>query len=254
MRYQDDMSEMFDSLTDLTEHQRTTIKHRYRFLLNEYRYRAMLYSVLFYVTRVTMTAGSLAVPALLSLQNAGDARIMYWFTWALSLAVTTANGITTLFKIDRRFFSLHSVMEHLRTDTWQYLELSGRYSGHYGHVMPTHRNQYIYYCSRIEKIRMKHIEEEYDRQAQIGDTPQQTQLTNANPQQPQIIVPSPAELASTINLKRRESIATVESNETVIELGTPEDKSTKQKSTKYKKETETASPEAVTMFQPDETS
>jgi hypothetical protein len=171
MQYQDDMTSMFDALTELTLQQRAAIKERYRFLMSEYRYRCRQYAALFYVLRITMTVGSLAVPALLSLKTTGPdgEAILYWFTWGLSLAVTTANGILTLFKLDKRFFLLHAIAERIRTETWQYLSLSGRYSGHYGGHRPTHRNQYVFYFSRIERIRMNHIDEEYVRQADIGD-------------------------------------------------------------------------------------
>lgn len=169
MRFQDDMSPMFDQLTDLTPQQIATVKHRYHFLMAEYHRRCFLYSILFYFLKTTMTAGSLAVPALLTIQTKDTSSndIMYWVTWTISLAVTTANGLMTLFKLDKRFFQLHGVSERLRSETWQYLTLSGRYSGHYGKSKPTHGNQYVYYCSYIEKIRMKHVEEEFIKQADM---------------------------------------------------------------------------------------
>jgi hypothetical protein len=163
MYSQDDMTEMFDSVPGLTTLQRETAKARYRFLLTEYRHRSWLYAILFYVLRITMTVGSLTVPALLSLKVEGTTgtAALYWITWAISLAVTTSNGLMTLFKLDKRFFMLHGVAERLRTETWQYLTLAGRYSGHYGEDPPTHANQYVYYCTNMEKIRMRHMEEEY---------------------------------------------------------------------------------------------
>lgn len=167
---------MFDELTDLTIQQRDTLKERYRFLLMEYRHRCCIYSFLFYSLRMTMTVGSLVVPALLSLKAGPENdEKLYWFTWAVSLAVTTANGLTTLFKLDKRFFMLHAIAEKLRSETWQYLALSGRYSGHYGGFKPTHKNQYVYYMSQVEKIRMKHIDEEFIRQADIADPRKQLQ-------------------------------------------------------------------------------
>lgn len=171
MRSIDDMDEMFDALTDLTLQQRTTIKERYRFLMTEYRWRCRFYTWMFYMLRITMTVGSLAVPAMLSLNNLNEtvAKGLYWGTWGLSLAVTTANGLITLFKLDKRFFMLHAVAERLRSETWQYLSLSGRYSGHYGGLRPTHRNQYVYYTYKIEKIRMQHIDDEYVRPAGDND-------------------------------------------------------------------------------------
>ncbi len=167
MQRQDDMSVMFDQLTDLTSLQRDTIKARYRFLMAEYRRRATLYSILFYLLRILMTVGSLVVPALISLKgNSGESdTALYWLTWSISLAVTTSNGLLTLFKLDKRFFMIHAVAERLRSETWQYLTLGGRYSGHYGGHRPTHRNQYVFFVSRLEKIRMKHVDEEYVRPA-----------------------------------------------------------------------------------------
>jgi hypothetical protein len=88
---------------------------------------------------------------------------MYWITWGISLSVTAAHGITTLFKLDKRFYSLHATAERLRSETWQYIQLSGRYSGHHGHHnrKPTHTNQFVYYCTQLEKINMKRIDDEY---------------------------------------------------------------------------------------------
>jgi hypothetical protein len=249
MNFQDDSDRMFESLTDLTAQQIDVIKHRYKFLMKEYRHRAFKYSMLFYILRMTMTVGSLAVPALLSIQtNPANQANMYWFTWALSLAVTTANGVMTLFKLDRRFFMLHATMEKLRTEMWQYIELSGRYSGHHGLHKPTHANQYVYFCSHLEKIRMKHIEEEYIKMAEHHDPPSQPLpplpagqpsaataniLANAAPG-----VPSPPDQAMLISpstgssisstppnpvkqsfRSRRKSTYSEESDDTIIDLG-----------------------------------
>lgn len=228
MRSQDDMSEMFDTLRDLSPVQRATIKERYRFMLREYRRRIVLYTFLFYALRMTMTVGSLAVPALLSLKTTPDgAEVLYWFTWGMSLAVTTANGLSTLFKVDKRFFMIRTVTEQLRTETWQFLALSGRYSGHYGGEKPTHANQYVYYTTRLEKIRMRHIEEEFVRNAEMGDqkqaTPTQTQTQTQQPnqqnappaisyQQSSMAVPTPAQLPP--ETRRRDSASTVGSDDT----------------------------------------
>jgi hypothetical protein len=215
MRYPDDMSDVFNQLTDLSPLQRYTIRERYRFLMKEYRRRCRIYAALFYVFRITMTVGSLAVPALLSIQNTpGTSNTIYWFAWAVSLAVTTANGITTLFKLDKRFFMLHATAERLRSETWQYVQLSGRYSGHHGHHKPTHLNQYVFYCSQLEKINMKRINEEFIKSSDDahphgssqGPTPQQGQKVSS-----ETLVPSPPDL-QTPNSKasRRESDSILE--------------------------------------------
>jgi hypothetical protein len=190
---------------------------------------------------MTRTVGSLAVPALLSLKTTPDgAEVLYWFTWGMSLAVTTANGLSTLFKVDKRFFMIRTVAEQLRTETWQFLALSGRYSGHYGGERPTHANQYVYYTTRLEKIRMRHIEEEFVRNAEMGDqkqnTPTQTQQPQIQPSQQQpatqetqqrpprmasdqqnpMSVPTPAQLPPEpeSRIMRRDSASTIGSDDT----------------------------------------
>jgi len=224
MRHQDDMAELFDGLEDLTTTQRRAIKERYSFLMSDYRSRCRKYTYLFYAFKLTMTVGSLAVPALLSIQTSNTGA-MYWVTWGLSLAVTTANGITTLFKLDKRFFVLHATMERLRTETWQFIELSGRYSGHHGHTSkPTHKNQYVYYCSQIEKIHMKQIDEEFIKNADMDQAHPPAASgsgTGARPLTGGDVVPSPADQAgpgSPPAKPRRESQSTAGSDDTVIEI------------------------------------
>ena len=214
MRFPDHMDDIFDELTDLTLLQRHTLKERYRFMMDEYRTRCMLYSILFYTFRITVTVGSLAVPALLSIENAtGASSVAYWFTWGLSLAVTTANGIMTLFKLDKRFFMLHATAERLRSETWQFVQLSGRYSGHHGHhhKKPTHDNQFVYYCTQLEKINMKRIDDEYVKAGDEGH-PQPGQPAGQPGQKllSDTTVPSPPEQTLQTPESVRERISIVE--------------------------------------------
>lgn len=211
MRYSDHMDDMFDELTDLTLLQRHILKQRYRFLMTDYRYRCRLYSALFHIFRLTTTVGSLAVPALLSIQNTtGSSSVMYWFTWAVSLAVTASHGITSLFKLDKRFYTLHATAERLRSETWQYVQLSGRYSGHNGHHTPTHANQYVYYCTQLEKINMKRIDDEY---IKAGDNPHPPAPGPVHPAG-YSMVPSPPDLEpGQAKSRRKDSISTVGVNE-----------------------------------------
>ena len=143
-----------------------------------------------------ITVGSLAVPALLSINMKPETEpFLYWLTWSISLAVTTSNGIVTLFKIDKRFFSLHATMERLRSEIWQYLELSGRYSGILGtsNHKPSHSNQYVYFCSQIERIRMKHIDDEYVKQANLDDTTAVRTMRPLLEDKRDVDVPTPAD-------------------------------------------------------------
>jgi hypothetical protein len=216
LRTQDDIPRLIDVITDLTPIQKATLKERYRFMMREYRRRIVLYTFLFYTLKMTMTVGSLAVPALLSLKTTPEgAEILYWFTWGMSLAVTTANGLSTLFKVDKRFFMIRTVAEQIRTEMWQFLALSGYYSGHFGGEQPTHANQYVYFTTRLEKIRMRHIEDEFVRGAELGNEQKpgtDTTKQQGGPPPSQGPPPTPANPASLRG--RRDSTSTVGSNET----------------------------------------
>jgi hypothetical protein len=54
------------------------------------------------------------------------------------------------------------MLEQLRSEGWQFLELSGRFSGFYTpKEKATHTNQFLYFCHAVEKLKMKQVEEEY---------------------------------------------------------------------------------------------
>jgi hypothetical protein len=171
-------------LVELDTLQKTIIKQRYLPLLKGLRMQTLRLAVFFHLSRYIITVGSLIVPALLSIQNTGsqsmDQRV-YWATWVISLMVTISNGLMTLFKMDKHYFHLHTVREQLISDGWQYLELTGKYSGfHTPNIRPTHTNQFVFFCHSIEKIRMKQIQEEYykvqDNNGQQGAAGQATTL------------------------------------------------------------------------------
>ncbi len=156
----------------LTPPQRSLLMKRYLSVLKDYQSRRKRYSVSFHLLRTVITVGSLIVPALLSVQyTSGSTTVtstnlsaeVYWIVWVLSLFVTISNGVMALLKIDKKYYVLHTVFEQLLSEGWQYIELSGRYSGQHtpGVVNADHKNQFTYFCHMIEKIRMKQVEDEY---------------------------------------------------------------------------------------------
>jgi hypothetical protein len=96
-----------------------------------------------------------------------------------------------LFKLEKRFFMMHAFTERLRSDTWQYIELSGRYSGHYCHnEKPTHANQFVYYCTHLERINMKWVDEEFIKTGEEKVTSPPQQIASSGRE---ALVPSPPE-------------------------------------------------------------
>ncbi len=170
-KYGPKIDEIINRTTELNEYQKNLLKRRYLAVLHDFKIRCSYYSWIFHTSRIIVTVGSLLVPAILSIQYSDSTVIdtnnvqtqMYWLTWGVSLLVTISNGILTLFKIDKKYYFLHTTFEQLQTEGWQYLELTGRYSGvlNKNKRTPTHANQFLYFCHAIEKIKMKQVEEEY---------------------------------------------------------------------------------------------
>ena len=187
MRPNQEFIKAVEMLTSLTTLQKTILIQRYIPLLNEYENRSIYFATVFHTSRFIITVGSLIVPALLSIQystpdqssGASDFSYqIYWVTWVISLLVTISNGILTLFKIDKKYYLLHTNLEHLRSEGWQFLGLSGRYSGFYTpNQAPSHSNQFLFFCHTVEKIKMKQVEEEYFKISESTSTPSKAQTT-----------------------------------------------------------------------------
>jgi hypothetical protein len=151
--------DIFESL-DIEQYKKTVLQERYLKVLQDFHRRAFILSYLFYITRIIVTVGSILVPAFLSIQGSTFQTQIYWTTWVLSLSVTISNGFMTLFKVDKKYFFIHTTLELLHSEGWQYVGLSGRYAGKDG-IMPTHENQFLVFFHMAEKIKMRQVEEEY---------------------------------------------------------------------------------------------
>ncbi len=179
--------------TKLDELQKESLQKRYKFLLQGYQGRAHRYNYAYHGLRITVTIGSLIVPALLSVQNTGPlSDEIYWFVWVLSLFVTISNGILTLLKVDKKYFTLNTTYQLLLSEGWQFIELSGRFSGFYTPGQDaTHVNQYKFFCHFLEKVRMKQVEDEYYK------APDQSQQTTTHPTD-SLVPPTPQKGPATL--------------------------------------------------------
>jgi hypothetical protein len=214
----------------LSDVQKQIIQTRYINILENFRKRVRFYSRLFIGGHFLVTVGSLFVPALLSIQNSNSNITMgnnnfsaqiYWATFIISLLVTICNGVLTLFKIDKKYYFLHTTLERLRTEGWQYMGLTGRYSGRLVEgIAPTHDNQFVFFTHQVEKIKMKQVEEEYYKtDEKITQNPPQQPTTNTgsselyprSPEQPihmiQEPVPDPVKDAVNTIIRSQKTIS-----------------------------------------------
>jgi hypothetical protein len=160
--------ESLAELRDIDPIQKKALLSRVSIILREYGHRAYVFSIMFHFGRGIVTVGSLIVPALLSIQSAGSNAAMiysvdvYWVTWALSLLVTIFNGVLTLFKIEKKYFYLNTICEQVRSECWQFIQLTGKYGGHhYNPNHSTHQNELVYFTHALERIKLNQTNDEY---------------------------------------------------------------------------------------------
>jgi hypothetical protein len=170
------MQQNIIEILSLSSNKKALFKERYLNLLQDYKTRSSRYTVSFHTLRIIVGVGSLLVPALLSIQQingTSDKRIdrtrqmeetLFWCTWILSLLVTMSNGLFTLMKVDKKYYFIHTLLEQLRSEGWQFLTMTGRY-GIYREMDASgninHDKGFALFCYMVEKIKMHQVEEEY---------------------------------------------------------------------------------------------
>jgi hypothetical protein len=100
----------------------------------------------------------------------------------------------SLFKLDKKYFFIHTTLELLTSEGWQYIGLSGRYSPKDTPITPTHENQFLIFFHMAEKIKMRQVEEEYWK---FTDT---AGIGNATNQKPMEIIQTPSSKQTTLAL------------------------------------------------------
>jgi hypothetical protein len=176
--------DMFQTLK-IEQYKKSVLQQRYLEVLRNFHVRARHLEVMFYLTRLIVTIGSILVPAFLSIQGSTAQTQIYWATWVISLSVTISNGVMSLFKLDKKYFFINTTLEMLHSEGWQYIALSGRYAGKDSMVPATHDNQFLVFSHMAEKIKMRQVEEEYWK---FTDT---SGVGNATNQKAPLISPTP---------------------------------------------------------------
>jgi hypothetical protein len=171
-----DNPETIIGILSLSETKKILFKQRYLRVLADYKARSTRYTISFYALRIIVGIGSLLVPALLSIQQIGVGNsdqseskkqldiALFWSTWVLSLLVTMSNGLFTLMKVDKKYYFMHTLLEQLRSEGWQFMTLTGRYALYrYNDISGglSHDLAFGLFCHMVEKIKMHQVEEEY---------------------------------------------------------------------------------------------
>ena len=113
--------------------------------------------------RFVVTVGSILLPAILSIGQMDPTKlpknfdnVSYWSSWFISLTVTVCNGFVQLFSLDKNYYTYSIIVEQLKTEGWQYFQLSGKYND-----SPDHETAFKFFCKSVENIKKKQIEQEF---------------------------------------------------------------------------------------------
>lgn len=174
LRYDDSYANQVNNIIDTldldSETDRGILKSRFLSEVVEYERRKLKTKKYYDIFRFIVTTGSILLPAILSLGQMDPAKlpknfdqITYWASWTISLMVTASNGFLQLFSLDKNYFEYALTTEQLKTEGWQYFQLSGKYEDD-----ESHQEAYKAFSKSIENIKRKQVEKEYSGKGDVN--------------------------------------------------------------------------------------
>jgi len=168
--YANQVNEIINTLELDSETDRGILRSRFLSEVVQYERRKLKTKKYYDVFRFIVTTGSILLPAILSMGQMDPTKlpknfdqITYWASWTISLSVTAANGFLQLFSLDKNYFEYALTTEQLKTEGWQYFQLSGKYEDD-----ETHQEAYKTFSKSIENIKRKQVEKEYSGKGDVN--------------------------------------------------------------------------------------
>ena len=168
--YANQVNKIIDTLELESETDRGILKSRFLSEVVQYEQRKLKTKKYYDIFRFIVTTGSILLPAILSLGQMDPAKlpknfdqITYWSSWTISLMVTASNGFLQLFSLDKNYFEYALTTEQLKTEGWQYFQLSGKYEDD-----ESHKDAYKAFSKSIENIKRKQVEKEYSGKGDVN--------------------------------------------------------------------------------------
>ena len=168
--YANQVNNIINTLELDSETDRGILKSRFLSEVLEYEKRKLKTKKYYDIFRFIVTTGSILLPAILSLGQMDPTKlpknfdqITYWSSWTISLMVTASNGFLQLFSLDKNYFEYALTTEQLKTEGWQFFQLSGKYEDD-----ETHQEAYKDFSKSIENIKRKQVEKEYSGKGDVN--------------------------------------------------------------------------------------
>ena len=168
--YANQVNEIINTLELDSETDRSILKSRFLSEVVKYEARKLHTKKYYDRFRFIVTVGSIILPAILSLGQMDPTKlppnfdqIVYWSSWTISLMVTASNGFLQLFSLDKNYFEYALTTEQLKTEGWQYFQLSGKYEDD-----ESHQAAYKDFSKSIENIKRKQVEKEFSGKGDVS--------------------------------------------------------------------------------------
>ena len=167
--YKDQVLDIINSLQLSSETDKHILKSRFLYEVLNYDSRRNHTKKYYNSFRFIVTVGSILLPAILSIGQMDPEklpknfdRFSYWASWTISLTVTACNGFLQLFSLDKNYFEYAITSEQLKTEGWQFFQLSGKYEDY-----EDHEEAYRPFCKSIENIKRKQVEKEFSGKGEV---------------------------------------------------------------------------------------
>jgi len=168
--YKQQVFDIINTLQLLSETEKNILKSRFLGEVLSYEERRNHTKKYYNIFRFLVTTGSILLPAILSMGQMDPAKlpknfenISYWASWTISLMVTACNGFLQLFSLDKNYFEYAITTEQLKTEGWQFFQLSGKYEEY-----EDHNEAYKPFCKSVENIKRKQVEKEFPGKADVN--------------------------------------------------------------------------------------
>ena len=159
--YQESVKQQFAELIDsleVKERQKSYLKARWLDQVLWMEGRATRARNFYYRLRLTTIIGGVIIPALVSLNLAGNENpnvktTLFWTTFGFSQAVAISAAVEQFFSYGDRWRHYRRSVETLKTQGWQFFELTGPYE-----VFKTHDMAFSEFAGTVEEILQREVE------------------------------------------------------------------------------------------------
>lgn len=149
--------------TNLTDIEKEATSSRVISVVNRLRSRLTWLTVSYNILRTTTTVGSVLVPSLLAFQNTDSLEVTTMAMWGVGLAVTLSNAFISLFRVDKNYYAIGTLLEKIESEAWMFLTQCGFYEQTPvdGILGEGHRGNFQQFMERCELLINKAVRTEY---------------------------------------------------------------------------------------------